>query len=864
MLSDDSDSMSNVTSLDNTAFSDSESECSNMGRSKELNSSSNSDGSKKFHCEKCDVSFSQYDQYREHQSFHNMYMNSAFGMLQNMAANSSNMHGMSDQSPIKRKYEDDQDDDHDQPKDKRLRTTILPEQLDYLYQKYQIDCNPSRKQLEAISKDVGLKKRVVQVWFQNTRARERKGQYRAHQQLIHKRCPICRALFRAKSALESHLATKHPEEMAKGDINIDAIPDAAIESPVPSSSGMVPPSPDYSKLLAPPAMQGLLPYMPPVSLGGLAFPPMPDPIQMSMKQFYEDSFKKYISELSSTSHTPVPVKPMAHEYTSTPKKIETRVSLAEDDAPLDLSKPLKMSTQSVGEKNREGPTSQSSFSSEQSSGERLAPERERVRQNSGRNSVHSILGSAVDQSYMMNRFNQDQAIHHGGDHDEELSNLSNMSGSPASPSHSQSQSGPGSTGGKRYRTQMTSLQVRIMKQIFQDYKTPTMAECEMLGRVIGLQKRVVQVWFQNARAKEKKAKLNMKSYGSEADFPKPPEECTLCNFKYSHKYTIQDHIFTKKHIDKVREFIQTQSDAEREMSNSVSSMGGVSGLMHTSQSNDVDQMRKIMEEVNSQSQLHSMTGMNFLPPEFLQGSKKESTPKESEKSSRKTEGSSRKENNKMGMADFGHLQGMFGGMMPGMDPGMFPYMYTGLPGFFPGLPSLPPGMMPGADQLLGFDPMTYGTPLPLLQIPAQAIKDVSSKLSEPMAKIGQYTQDCKSISSLRSMVSGVDYSLAQEATVDVGYICKKCHMVYPAKDACIAHQRLMCFPGGKIPEGVNITLKLEQIQYECKLCSEKVSMVQEFKSHCDTEGHKTKLAVYQQQRHGSSGATTKSSAPSTH
>lgn len=163
----------------------------------------------------------------------------------------------------------------------------------------------------------------------------------------------------------------------------------------------------------------------------------------------------------------------------------------------------------------------------------------------------------------------------------------------------------------------------------------------------------------------------------------------------------------------------------------------------------------------------------------------------------------------------------------------------------------------GTEHLLGYDPMTYGTPLPLLQIPQQAIKDVSCKLMEPRATIGQYTQDCKSISSLRNLVSNADYNCVQEATVDVGYICKKCQMVYPAKEACVAHQRLMCFPGGKFPDGVNIMLKLEQIQYECKLCGDKVSTVQEFKSHCDSESHKTKLAVYQQQRHTSGSSTPK-------
>lgn len=102
-------------------------------------------------------------------------------------------------------------------RDKRLRTTILPEQLDFLYQKYQQESNPSRKMLESIARDVGLKKRVVQVWFQNTRARERKGQFRAHQQAIHKRCPFCRALFKARSALESHLATRHADLYSKGE-----------------------------------------------------------------------------------------------------------------------------------------------------------------------------------------------------------------------------------------------------------------------------------------------------------------------------------------------------------------------------------------------------------------------------------------------------------------------------------------------------------------------------------------------------------------------------------------------------------------------------------------------------------------------
>ena len=56
----------------------------------------------------------------------------------------------------------------------------------------------------------------------------------------------------------------------------------------------------------------------------------------------------------------------------------------------------------------------------------------------------------------------------------------------------------------------------------------------------------------------------------------------------------------------------------------------------------------------------------------------------------------------------------------------------------------------------------------------------------------------------------------------------------------------MCFPGGKIPENVSPMLKLEQIQYECKLCSDKSSTVHEYKTHCQSEGHKAKTTRLQQ------------------
>ncbi len=517
----------------------------------------------RFECDKCKLVFNRFDLWQEHQNVHMMNPNlfpsfpaeSAFAMLQNVAqqqqqqmtaaaaaaagqaqqsamfpvSNSSSSGEPLQKSPAKRKADEIEEDSvsedgSDTPRDKRLRTTILPEQLDYLYQKYQVDCNPSRKQLETISVEVGLKKRVVQVWFQNTRARERKGQYRAHQQLIHKRCPFCRALFRARSALESHLAAKHPEEMAKGDISVDSIPDAALEaSPPPgaaenntqggpsSNQGL-----DMNKLLANPYNMPH-PFMPPgFSPASLGFPPNSnnDPMQVNMKRLYEDSLKKYLEELSGASHTAGGAGKLPDNSGLKPQHPQGGGGGGSgEEAPLDLSKPIRMG----------GGTDDSRTS--------------------------------MDDCDSVSEFNDTM--------DDGVSNPPSPGSSTGTPGSASSK--PSTPSNKRFRTQMSSLQIKVMKHLFTDYKTPTMSECEMLGKEIGLTKRVVQVWFQNARAKEKKSKLAYaKTFGAEMDFARPPEECKLCNFKYTHKYTIQDHIFTRRHIDNVSKFIAGQSDSNQD------------------------------------------------------------------------------------------------------------------------------------------------------------------------------------------------------------------------------------------------------------------------------------------------------------
>uniref|UniRef100_A0A1I7S1D6 Zinc finger protein n=1 Tax=Bursaphelenchus xylophilus TaxID=6326 RepID=A0A1I7S1D6_BURXY len=122
---------------------------------------------------------------------------------------------------------------------------------------------------------------------------------------------------------------------------------------------------------------------------------------------------------------------------------------------------------------------------------------------------------------------------------------SGMQRSPANGS-SASQGGP-----KRYRTHLTPLQVYVMKSLFTDYKTPSMSECEVLGREIGLHKRVVQVWFQNARAKQRKC--GMGAITEEGLCSTHPTGCVECGIDFNGRLTIQDHIFSSQHIGKVKE-----------------------------------------------------------------------------------------------------------------------------------------------------------------------------------------------------------------------------------------------------------------------------------------------------------------------
>ena len=148
-------------------------------------------------------------------------------------------------------------------------------------------------------------------------------------------------------------------------------------------------------------------------------------------------------------------------------------------------------------------------------------------------------------------------------------------------------------------------------------------------------------------------------------------------------------------------------------------------------------------------------------------------------------------------------------------------------------------MVAGTEHVLAYDPLSFGTPLPLLQIPAQAIKAVTEKVQDASCTLAHYTQDCKSLADLKGLVSSLDLACLADSPVDVGYICKKCQMVYPVRDACLTHQRMACYTGGG--HGGKTMLKLEQLQYECRVCVDKFSTLAEVRAHCQQDSHRAKV-----------------------
>lgn len=490
----------------------------------------------------------------------------------------------------KRKHEEESlspagsDGGDDPPRDKRLRTTILPEQLDILHRWYLQDSNPTRSTLERISLEVGLKKRVVQVWFQNTRARERKGQYRGappgtistpRQQddstnegakregsgssYFYNVTPSqIVPQFVAKSgssAVQTSSSVSFKPQTSSSLTNTQVA--KSLVNPTQALSGLLTAAQIMPALVNPSqaipnlanssqALSGLV--NPPQSLSGLvnpnqAFPGLVNPAHIlpSLVSTPQSSQGLLLASFQSKPAAPPilvssPLEAKVHSSPSqqAPSQLPLPQSAEPDKTPMPLfNETLECSkATNLEQHNTENYPTENQGSCNQKVSEEKNPKM-----------MDSLMHSPQ-----------------AGD----LSDSSSSDPGPPSPGKGSfnSEGLLGSSGARRYRTQMSSLQLRILKACYSEYRTPSMQECHCLGSDIGLQKRVVQVWFQNARAKEKKARLQGLVGTTTSNEGPQPTECTHCNVKYGPTIPCRAHIFSRQHISRLRASIQQQLKEE--------------------------------------------------------------------------------------------------------------------------------------------------------------------------------------------------------------------------------------------------------------------------------------------------------------
>ena len=441
------------------------------------------------------------------------------------------------------------------------RTRFSDYQVKVLQEFFEKNAYPKDDDLEYLSKLLNLTPRVIVVWFQNARQKARKAyenqpsnemvaddaegrftrtpslsyqckkcnlEFQRYYELIRHQKQHC---YKEEDAKRSALAQKAAAQAAAslnsqgGGLNLTAGSNHSedsnsslwdsernITSPIFNQNAMSwkrKPSVEEGGGLGEDVPRSKLPKT--TNLFPPLVPPTAAPVnnpgtdlEASMRKFYEDTMKRYMDELS--------VRPAAANNTTS------------EGQALDL----RSSSADLDHENRSGDDVDSdSWDKNLSGGEDSMSE--------ANNRGGGVGGHFVDNS----DFDGDAGDGHGG-----------YQGSHPDV-------GPKDSGNKRFRTHMSNVQVKVMKSVFENYKTPTMPECLGLGNQIGLQKRVVQVWFQNARAKEKKARLYLQQVtGVEPEPPATPRGCRWCKFEYPDNYAVQEHIFQAKHLENVRMAIE--------------------------------------------------------------------------------------------------------------------------------------------------------------------------------------------------------------------------------------------------------------------------------------------------------------------
>ncbi|KAM9436887.1 uncharacterized protein zfhx2 [Clarias gariepinus] len=458
---------------------------------------------------------------------------------------------------------------------RRSRTIIQADQLDVLYGCYFKDPNPGKHEFEQISEWVHLPKKVVQIWFQNMRARERKGEVRfisdgtlaaVGKPLIKFTWPLTKPIFSSTPKSNSSPTTpgwvppkpQTGSETQKTEKVMEVkeplkIPIQGLSRPkeMGSTTTVGSTSALKTKAEAPNAFTMVkiapkaVPPLVPMPISGSAIAPNSQKIKLEGQSEADRTEEK--DGKDQEKHIPGTTNRMVPKLSTTPINKSSTVTTQKHNG--------------INYWSQKGPIKINTLSREQL----------------GLSTTRTIMTSASVGTPSMtitsppSTQNQKEA------------------------NYIQQHSTP-----RRPRTHLNCLQLSILQSCYETCAHPNALECEAVGTELGLPLKVVQIWFQNTRAKEKRWRLQQEKLSPNSSdpskkldissgtylqynalranrpiLPKPVQltvlessptpaagqqaaretlrgKCEVCNVEFESRAAARDHVFSPRHLATLR------------------------------------------------------------------------------------------------------------------------------------------------------------------------------------------------------------------------------------------------------------------------------------------------------------------------
>ncbi|XP_067291644.1 zinc finger homeobox protein 4 isoform X2 [Pseudorasbora parva] len=467
---------------------------------------------------------------------------------------------------------------------RRSRTIIHADQLDILYGCYFKDPNPGKHEFEQISEWVNLPKKVVQIWFQNMRARERKGEVRfiSDGTLAAVGKPLIKFTWPLSKPIFSTPPKPNPSPSTGW-------------APAKPQTGNVPPKTDKVKEVKEPLK---------IPLQG---PSRPN----QTPSFTVVSTGPSLVHKTKTEATPITMVKIAPKTVATPVAVPLLVSgiSTSRSAPKRKVEEVQAESDHTDEDNDDYRGGVESGTASQ-----MVPKLSPTPINKSSALVsqkHNGLKYWSQKGpFKINTLSREQ-LGLSSQRTTPTTTTPAMPTTPTTPSpvmvtassvQNQKETNyilQNSTP-RRPRTHLNCLQLSILQSCYETCAHPNALECEAVGTELGLPLKVVQIWFQNTRAKEKRWRLQQEkmspnpidpskkvdvSSGSYLQYnalranrpilPKPVQltvveptpsytigqttgretlrgKCDACGIEFESRAAARDHVFSARHLATLR------------------------------------------------------------------------------------------------------------------------------------------------------------------------------------------------------------------------------------------------------------------------------------------------------------------------